>query len=290
MVKKSPETKYRKITHFFHIVDNSPWPFCISIGVFSFFSNLVGYMHHHKFCGFWLIISFLFILVCMGFWFRDIVREATDLGKHTSVVVSGLRIGFICFILSEVLFFFGFFWGFFHCSLDPAVQIGCVWPPYGIHPVNPFSYSAFFGTSLLLLSGCTLTAAHYCLRNLSNDKLPYAYELTLGFLFYTVFLGVCFTVFQFTEYRYTDFNISDGIYGSTFFMITGFHGLHVIIGSIFLFVQFIRLWLLHYGSEHHFGLEAAIWYWHFVDVVWIFVYTCVYVWGSSVASVIVVNL
>lgn len=280
--KKSNKIKFRRITHFYHIVDRSPWPFCISIGAFSFFLNFVGYLQLYKHCGFFALISAIFVVICFSFWCRDIVRESTFLGKHTSVVVSGIRLGFIIFILSEVFFFLGFFWAFFHCSLDPAISIGCVWPPYGLKPINAFNYSSYFGTSLLLLSGCTLTTSHHFLKHLNDPRIPHTYLGVFVYLALTVFLGLSFLVFQFSEYRHTSFNISDSVYGSLFFMITGFHGFHVLIGTIFLAVQLLRFYFMHFGKRRHLGFELAIWYWHFVDVVWIFVYSCVYVWGSTI--------
>jgi len=280
-VKVISEKKFRRIAHFCHIVDRSPWPFFISVGVFSFFTNFVGYLQFYKYCGLFTFLSALFIIACISCWCRDIVREATFLGKHTLIVAANIRLGFILFILSEVLFFFGFFWAFFHCSLDPAISIGCIWPPYGLKPINAFSYSSYFGTGLLLLSGCTLTSSHYCLKLFWNREVLNTYEGVLVNLIITIVLGFCFLVFQFSEYRHTSFNISDGIYGSLFFMITGFHGLHVLIGTIFLTVQALRFYFMHFGKRRHVGFEVAIWYWHFVDIVWVFVYSFVYVWGST---------
>lgn len=271
----------KKIRHFFHLVDSSPWPLLISVLALSLLINLVLTFHFFKNTWFYSVASFLGLLFIMINWFKDIVRESVFEGKHTRYVVRGFRIGMILFILSEVLFFFAFFWAFFHCSLDPAIEIGCIWPPLGIHPINALSYSTLFGTSLLLLSGCTITLSHHYLKAV-DDKNYYAF--TLFYLLLTIILGISFTVFQFLEYCSTKFNISSGIFGSTFFMITGFHGFHVIIGTIFLIVQFFRLFFLHFGSLRHFGFEASIWYWHFVDVVWIFVYVFIYLWGGIIAK------
>lgn len=183
------------------------------------------------------------------------------------------------FIASEVMFFFAFFWGFFHSSLDPVVELGCVWPPVGIKTIAPFGYSALFGTTLLLLSGCAITVSHHSFM-LQKEKIEDSFFLSLIFLLFTIVLGSAFTVFQYIEYKDTNFNISDSVYGSTFFLTTGFHGFHVLIGTLFLFVQFLRVFTMQIGPKHFVGFESAIWYWHFVDVVWLFVYSSIYLWGS----------
>lgn len=259
--------------HLFHIVTRSPWP--VIAGFTSLFLTVsaVMYFHSYKYGGFFLLISFILLLVVMGLWWRDVIRESTYLGYHTSKVVKGLRLGMVLFIISEVMFFFSFFWAFFHSSLAPAPVLGCVWPPIGINVLNPL-HVPLLNTFILLVSGVTITLSHYsiCVDN---------FIATFYSLLLTILLGIEFTCWQAFEYYDALFDISDGIYGSTFYMTTGFHGLHVLIGTTFLVVCFYRLYKGHLVRYHHFGFEAAIWYWHFVDVVWLLLYLSIYCWGSG---------
>jgi len=202
------------------------------------------------------------------------VREGTYEGRHTKIVERGLALGMVLFIISEVMFFFAFFWAYFHVSLSPAMEIGSTWPPTGISVLNPWKVP-LLNTAILLLSGVTLTCAHYTLVLGQNRSQ------VLLYLFWTIFLGVIFTLFQIYEYIEAPFSIHDGIYGSVFFMLTGFHGFHVLIGTIFIIVMSFRFIFHHFTREHHLGFEAAAWYWHFVDVVWLFLFIFVYCWGSA---------
>ena len=210
--------------------------------------------------------------ITAAYWWRDVIREATFEGHHTSVVQTGLRYGMILFIVSEVMFFSGFFWAFFHSALAPTVEIGSIWPPEGIHPFNPWDVP-LLNTIILLASGATVTWAHHAITTGLRYQAIYALVLTL-------LLAVIFTSLQAFEYLEASFNISDGIYGSTFYMATGFHGFHVIIGTTFLAVCLVRLINYHFTTTHHFGFEAAAWYWHFVDVVWLFLFVSIYWWGT----------
>ena len=217
----------------------------------------------------------------MAVWWRDVIREATFEGLHTPVVQLGLRYGMALFIASEVMFFSAFFWAFFSSSLFPADG---VWPPKGIHPFDPFEFP-FLNTLILLLSGTTITWAHHSL--LEGNQKGLIQGLTI-----TVILGLCFTSVQAYEYGHAAFSFrfdesvpgAGGIYPSTFFMATGFHGFHVIVGTIFLAVCLWRATQGHFKPDHHFGLEAAAWYWHFVDVVWLFLFVCIYWWGMGAAT------
>lgn len=259
--------------HPFHLVDPSPWPF---VSAFSAFSCAVGgvlYMHAFSKGFFILSTSFLMLLISMFVWWRDVVRESTFEGHHTGIVQQGLRYGVLLFIVSEVLFFFAFFWAFFHSSLAPTVEIGSMWPPKGIIVFNPWEIP-FLNTLILLLSGCTVTWAHHAM--VCNKRTEGLIGLVL-----TVVLAIIFTSLQVYEYKMADFRLSDGIYGSTFYMATGFHGFHVFIGTIFLVVCTARLFGYHLTQQHHFGFEAAAWYWHFVDVVWLFLFVSIYWWGGS---------
>lgn len=258
--------------HPFHLVDPSPWPFFISMALLVLTFGAVMYFHQYKFGLFILFFGLVFVLAVMGFWWRDVVREATFRGLHTIKVTRGLRIGMALFILSEVMFFFSFFWAFFHSSLAPSIEIGGVWPPYGLAILNPFGVP-LLNTLILLTSGATVTFTHYTI--ITQDRIGGIY----GFIA-TIALALIFTSFQIFEYIEAPFNLSDGIYASTFFVATGFHGLHVIVGTIFLIVCFIRFVKFHFTPRHHLGFEAAAWYWHFVDVVWLFLFLFVYIWGS----------
>jgi len=260
------------IYHRYHLVDPSPWPLVAALAALA--TTVGATMYFHSFSlGFFLMVLGIFdILIVMGVWFRDVIREGTYQGKHTKKVQVGLRIGMLLFIVSEVMFFFAFFWAFFHSSLSPAIQIGSVWPPAGIVTFNAWGVP-FLNTYILLLSGATITAAHHFI-------LSGRYGDVVKSMTYTILLAVFFTVLQAYEYMESPFTISDGIYGSTFFMATGFHGLHVIIGTTFITVCLIRAMFGHFTREHHFGFEAAAWYWHFVDVVWLFLFVSIYWWGS----------
>lgn len=211
------------------------------------------------------------ILIIINWW-RDVTREGALQGFHTAIVISGLRWGIILFITSEVLFFFAFFWAFFHRSLAPTTEIGCTWPPTAIWPINPFSIP-LLNTLLLLRRGVSVTWAHHSLIKGENKE-------TLKALLVTIMLGAYFTVLQVAEYKAAPFSLADRVYGRTFFVATGFHGTHVLIGTTFLTVCMIRGFYNQFSGEHHFGFEASAWYWHFVDVVWIFLYVFLYWWGA----------
>nr|YP_010448468.1 cytochrome c oxidase subunit III [Codonobdella sp. B45A]QWT29630.1 cytochrome c oxidase subunit 3 [Codonobdella sp. IK-2021]UTS56339.1 cytochrome c oxidase subunit 3 [Codonobdella sp. B45A] len=256
--------------HPFHLVELSPWPILAGFLALMLTSSLVLWFHTstHNF----LILALTGIIMTMYVWWRDISREGTMMGFHTNMVVYGLRVGMILFITSEILFFFGFFWGYFHSSLVPTNELGCMWPPIGVSSINAFSIP-MLNTVILLSSGVTVTLSHHSIIK-SN------YFLASISLIFTIILGLYFTYMQAGEYYMAPFNISDSVYGTTFFVTTGFHGAHVVIGSLFLLVCFMRLLMKQFSSSHHFGFEAAAWYWHFVDVVWICLFISMYWWGS----------
>nr|AKE36794.1 cytochrome c oxidase subunit III [Rubiconia intermedia] len=256
--------------HPYHLVDISPWPLTGSIGAMTLTSGMVLWFHKNEMYLFYMGLTIMSLTMIQ--WWRDIVREATFQGHHTLKVSMGLKIGMILFIISEIFFFISFFWGFFHSSLSPTVEIGMMWPPKGIMVFNPMEIP-LLNTMILLCSGMTVTWAHHSLMN--NN-----YQETTKSLTMTVLLGMYFTILQAYEYMEASFTISDSVYGSCFYMATGFHGLHVIIGTIFLSVCLLRHTKHHFSSSHHFGFEAAAWYWHFVDVVWLFLYISIYWWGS----------
>jgi len=252
----------------FHLVELSPWPLTASIGAFTLTTGLTSWFHINIVTP--LILASVLIIVSIFQWWRDVIREGTFIGHHTSYVTTGLRWGIILFITSEVLFFFAFFWAFFHSSLSPTPELGCCWPPTGIKPLNPFRIP-LLNTAVLLASGVTVTWAHHSLIEINRTN-------TIQALTLTVILGIYFTVLQAGEYIEASFSIADSVYGSTFFVATGFHGAHVLIGSTFLLICLIRTINHQFSNNHHFGFEAAAWYWHFVDVVWICLYLCIYWW------------
>jgi cytochrome c oxidase subunit 3 len=263
---------YLKTKHSWHLVDPSPWPFVTSLVVFMFFTGNVMYMHRYIGGSELAILGLVGILLVMYLWWRDIVREATFEEQHTFAVQRGLRLGMVLFIISEVMFFFAFFWAFFHSSLVPSPSIGGVWPPVSILPIDSVGIP-LTNTFLLLSSGATVTWAHHAITSRSKKQAVIS-------LLLTIILAIVFTALQVLEYCDASFTISDSVFGSCFYMATGFHGFHVFIGTICLFVSLIRLVLNHFTETHHFGFESAAWYWHFVDVVWLFLFIAVYWWGG----------
>lgn len=393
------------LQHPYHLVNASPWPFFVALALGNVTIGAVLFFHQYNSGLFIFFFGMFYLIFCMICWFRDIIREGTFEGRHTQLVQRGLKLGMILFIVSEIMFFFAFFWGFFHSSLAPAIQIGGIWPPAAIEVFNPMEVP-LLNTVILLTSGVTVTWVHYAIRNPQNrfyqprmfdnlqnyyDFVPvqvqmarenlqftvsrvlpdpyfegdlignnlagmrddhlflkqYVNTLLLNFMpffnydfttnvivlknyinkkllltkifftpvslsineiyrfffflkrkYYlfcpsylgdvlvglglTIFFGCIFTIVQFFEYTHASFTIADSIYGSTFFLTTGFHGLHVLIGTLFLIVCFFRAYKQHFTVKHHVGLESAIWYWHFVDVVWLGLYISIYHWGGSV--------
>nr|QLY89477.1 cytochrome c oxidase subunit III [Limnia unguicornis] len=256
--------------HPFHLVDYSPWPLTGAIGAMITVSGLVKWFHFYDISLF--VLGNLVTILTVIQWWRDVSRESTFQGLHTYNVVLGLRWGMILFIISEVLFFVSFFWAFFHSSLSPSIELGSSWPPLGIEAFNPFQIP-LLNTAILLTSGVTITWAHHALIEGNHSQSKHG-------LLITVILGIYFSFLQAYEYMEASFTIADSVYGSTFFMATGFHGFHVLIGTTFLLVCFIRLMNFHFSENHHFGFEAAAWYWHFVDIVWLFLFVSIYWWGN----------
>jgi cytochrome c oxidase subunit 3 len=292
---------HTKPEHDYHLVDPSPWPLLASIGALVMAVGAVCWMRSAQgevlfgVNGPWLfIVGTMAVVACAFFWWRDVIRESHK-GDHTPVVQIHLRYGMILFIASEVMFFVAWFWAYFDASLFPAgveilqnntAQIGMVqrnevlggqWPPVPNeafkHTFSPWGLP-LVNTLILLLSGVTVTWAHHAI--LKDDRRGLIAGLAL-----TVLLGAIFSFFQYVEYGHAAFNYSGHIYGATFFMATGFHGAHVLIGTIFLAVCLFRAMSGDFTKEKHFGFEAAAWYWHFVDVVWLFLFACIYVWGAG---------
>lgn len=257
--------------HPYHLVSPSPWPIHTATSLFSLTLSGVLFMHGFYNLGYILIIAFINLILSMSFWFKDVTAEGTFLGNHTNAVQKGLNLGFGLFVVSEALFFLAIFWAFFHSSLSPNIELGASWPPMGISAINPFELP-LLNTIILLSSGVTVTYSHHSLIQGNRRGTLYG-------LIFTVLLALIFTFFQGVEYNVSSFTISDGAYGSCFYFGTGFHGFHVMIGTAFLAVGLFRCISYHFTDHHHLGLETGILYWHFVDVVWLVLYICIYYWG-----------
>lgn len=260
------------MSHPFHILEVSQHPVTASLGALSTFTGLALLMHGIVLGGASTMIGFTMLVIAASIWWRDISREALQ-GDHTRVVQTGLRLGILIFIVSEIFFFLSFFWAYFHVALGPEMVIGGQWPPIGIEPLSAYEVP-LLNTAILVSSGGAVTWAHHGL--VRGDK-----KVAVTALILTVALGGYFTVLQAYEYMETSFTIADSVFGSVFFVATGFHGVHVIIGTIFLCVGLGRLISNTLTRDHHVGFEAAAWYWHFVDIVWLFLYTWVYWWISA---------
>lgn len=259
------------IRHPFHLVDESPWPLLASCAALGLTSGLINWFHFNN--STLITLRALLILIITAQWWRDVRREGSYLGQHSSIVELGLRWGIILFIVSEIFFFVSFFWAFFHRRLAVNVEIGAHWPPKGINPFNAFQIP-LLNTVILLSSGVTVTWAHHALIAGNHSQ-------TITALALTIILGLYFTLIQAKEYLDARFSFADSVYGSTFFIATGFHGLHVIVGTLFLLVCLYRINSQKIRKTHHFGFEAAAWYWHFVDVVWLFLFIIIYWWGGA---------
>lgn len=278
-----------KAEHDYHLVNPSPWPLAssffalvLAVGAVVYMKGLFGLSAGTP----WLmVVGLLGIMYCMAGWWRDVVRES-QAGDHTPVVQLGLRYGMILFIASEVMFFVAWFWAYFNSALFPEAGelgniaknevLGGTWPPQGIYTPDPW-HLPLYNTLILLLSGTTVTWAHHALLENNRKELIWGLSLTIA-------LGVIFSMLQAYEYGLTEFDFSGNIFGAVFFMATGFHGFHVIVGTIFLAACLIRVLKGQLTPKKHFGFEAAAWYWHFVDVVWLFLFITIYVWGARVGA------
>nr|UKB93168.1 cytochrome c oxidase subunit III [Lymnaea stagnalis] len=254
----------------FHLVEFSPWPILVSFSILAMPIGMINFLRTSDMT--LLFLSFATTSSISYFWWRDVIRESTFQGHHGQNVAKGLKMGVSLFILSEVCFFLAFFWAYFHSSLAPTIEVGAHWPPTGISTLQAFQVP-LLNTSVLLLSGVSVTWAHH---SIEEGK----YFSAIQGLLLTVLLGFYFLILQYGEYMETAFSMADGIYGSCFFLATGFHGTHVAVGATFLFICLLRMFFYHFNKQHHVGFLAAAWYWHFVDVVWLFLYISIYWWGS----------
>lgn len=269
--------------HPYHLVNPSPWPALAAFSLLGLTFGGVMFMHGKQGGNIILLVSLAMVLYTMFVWWRDIIKESIEDRAHTKEVRHGLRIGMALFILSEVVFFAAFFWSFFNASTLPKLPIADevwkiaagTWPPSGIVPFDPM-HLPFLNTLILLLSGTTVAWAHHAILNKNQKEAVTA-------LWYTVILGISFTILQAYEYTHAAFGFKDGVYASNFYMATGFHGFHVIVGTLFLAVCLARATKNQFTPEHHLGFEFAAWYWHFVDVVWLFLFVFVYLDFANVA-------
>uniref|UniRef100_A0AAU6PCL9 Cytochrome c oxidase subunit 3 n=1 Tax=Euseius sacchari TaxID=3061191 RepID=A0AAU6PCL9_9ACAR len=257
--------------HPFHIVDLSPWPLVNSLNLFNFvFWSLMMFKYPSPENSMNLSKSIFALILTSFLWWRDICREGSYQGHHTFKVYKGMKISMLAFISSEIMFFFSFFWAFFHFSLSPEMEISNSWPPLNIEMINPF-HLPLLNSIILISSGASVTWCHLAVLNKK-------YFSSMFSIFLTISLGMLFSSIQMMEYMNMIFCINDNVYGSTFYMLTGFHGAHVLIGTLFLIINMLRIWKSQVNNKHHFSLEAAAWYWHFVDVVWIYLYIFLYWW------------
>ena len=274
-----------EVKHDYHLVQPSAWPivgsvaaFLAAVGAIAYFQTLKGAPPlFGAFSGPWLLIGGLVLLTITFIgWWRDVVKESVVNGDHTPVVKLHLRYGMILFIASEVMFFVAWFWAYFNAALFPKWINLADWPPPNIATFDPWDIP-LLNTLVLLTSGTTVTWAHHAIQTGDNKG-------AVNGLAATILLGMLFTALQAYEYMHAAFPFSGNIYGATFFMATGFHGFHVIVGTIFLIVCWFRARAGHFTPERHFGFEAAAWYWHFVDVVWLVLFASIYVWGEGAVS------
>lgn len=266
--------------HPYHLVDPSPWPLVTAMVLLALVVGTAMFMHDVAGGPVLMTIGLFGVFGVMYVWWRDVIREGLYEKAHNTVVQNGLRWGMALFIVSEIMFFVAFFWAFFNASLVPLVPLegvwpvteGRVWPPAHIETLDAWDLP-LMNTLILLLSGTTVTWAHHALLEGKNREVIIGLRLTVA-------LGVLFTCLQAVEYSHAAFGFADGVYSSTFYMATGFHGFHVIVGTVFLAVCLIRAERGTLTKKGHLGFEFAAWYWHFVDVVWLFLFVCVYWWGG----------
>jgi cytochrome c oxidase subunit 3 len=259
--------------HPFHLVDLSPWPLLQVISLLILTGSAVSYFQGVTNSLTSLNLGFITLISVMFLWFRDVSSEGTFMGNHTSKVQASLTLGFTLFVVSEIFFFVSIFWAFFHSALAPTVELGCSWPPLGIASIDPFAIP-ILNTILLLSSGAFITYAHHGIVYSNRNKFILGTVITL-------ILAFAFTALQGVEYVEVPYTINDSVFGSVFFFGTGFHGIHVLVGSLFILASLARIIFYHSTTSHMVGLDSAILYWHFVDVVWLVLYVFFYWWSYS---------
>ena len=254
----------------YHVLDPRPWPVLIAIGLWGLAITFICWANGVP-CNRLLLGAVIAAMVVYG-WTRDLVNEGTFQGFHTKKVQRGLTMGFILFLVSELILFFSFFWAFFHSALSPSLEIGCCWPPVGVDCLD-WRKAPLHNTALLVASSCTVTSSHKYLKTGNFSR-------AVAILILTVLLSALFVKNQYGEYAWSSFTIADGVYGRCFFMLTGLHGMHVIGGTSGLLYCLVRMLARQFSTIHHLAYTFAIWYWHFVDVVWLALFFIIYIWGS----------
>jgi cytochrome c oxidase subunit 3 len=271
----------QKLAYSYHLVSNSSWPLTTAITLFSLLLGNILWFHNYtllvigelKIGGKELaIISIIGLIYSSYYWLKDIIIEGTYIGEHTEKVQKGLNLGFVLFVISEVCVFFGLFFAYFYNALVPAIEVGGTWPALGIITLD-YKAIPLLNTLILLSSGFSITACH-------NYILNKDYSKSFFYLFMTIIFGLIFIYFQYVEYFSSFFTISDSVFGSSFFILTGAHGMHIIIGTIFLIFTLLRLSLSHFTNFHHVQFSAAAIYWHFLDAVWLILYFVLYCWAA----------
>ena len=258
--------------HPFHLVSPSPWPIFTSFSLMNLAFTIAFNAHNYINNNYMIILNIVIILYVLTLWFKDVIAESTYLGNHTSVVKQGFTKGFYLFVISEIIIFGSLFWAYLHSSLNPTIDLGMQWPPMGIEAISPLELP-LLNTIILLASGVTITYTHHALVNGNRNDTLY------GFI-YTTLLIVAFVILQYLEYKYATFTISDGVYGSTFFSLTGLHGLHMIMLTIMLLVCVYKVTSYDFTNNSHLFGETTILYLHVLDVLWIYIYIIYYWWGS----------
>lgn len=258
--------------HPFHLVGPSPWPIFTSFSLLNVALTLGLTSHGYITNNYLLFLTFFTVLYSMTLWFKDIIAESTYLGEHTIAVKRGLNQGFLLFVVSEILIFISLFWAFLHSAVNPTMEIGMAWPPAGIEAISPAELP-LLNTIILLASGVTITYAHHALINGNRTNTLY------GFIYSTILITL-FVFCQVLEYKFSSFTLTDGVYGSTFFSLTGLHGIHMVMLITMLAICTWRIYNYDFTNTSHVGAETTILYLHVLDVIWLFIYIIVYWWGS----------
>lgn len=260
----------------FFLLTPSPWPLFGAFSAFFMLASLAAYFNFFENALHCFFLGLILVSLTFIFWCKDLVREATFLGRFSSLLEKNSYWGFGLFILSEALLFMSFFWAFFHASLEAGIELGTYWPPIEALAMDDL-FIPIANTVFLLASGAALTWAQYGLIAGRLKEFTWGMHFVFAYAFW-------FMTSQWTEYLFASHYINDGAFGSTMYLITAFHGMHVLIGSIFLFVCYIKIYLGHYTPLDYVTLTLAAWYWHFVDIVWIAVFSWVYIWGTWVSD------
>nr|YP_010029341.1 cytochrome c oxidase subunit III [Aphis spiraecola]QOU10376.1 cytochrome c oxidase subunit III [Aphis spiraecola] len=259
-----------KMNQPYFILNLSPWPILMALNIFNLMISNIMIMNFKL--NLMSMINFLMVMLISMLWWRDVIRESTFQGNHNFFIMNLIKLSMILFIISEMFLFISFFWNFLHNSLAPSIELGLNWPPKNIMFFNPLLIP-LLNTIILLTSSFTITLTHFYLLNNSKKK-------TITFMNLTIILSIYFLMLQMLEYNQATFTFSDSIFGSSFYMATGFHGLHVIIGTIFLLINLFRMYKLHFSFIHHISFELSAWYWHFIDIIWLFLYMTFYWWNN----------